>query len=249
MERIVAGAIFLFTLISPSPKTDSQTLPLPTPIPIRSIQKDMAYEIQSGDTLSSIASKYYGSAKFWTNLWNDNPWIEDPRLIKQGWELKISATKPEKVEELSDKLAVIYDALTAPTPTTEPIKAVIGASTVQGPTGSFDDIYKQAGNKYGVPWEILYGLHLTETGLRDGPISSGYGTGAQGPMQFMPGTWSAYGVDGNGDGVIDINNAQDAIYAAANFLAAHGGVESGLKYYGGNTQNILNAARSRGYSQ
>ena len=88
-----------------------------------------------------------------------------------------------------------------------------------------------------------------ETGGRDGAISSGYGTGAQGPLQFMPGTWATYGVDGNGDGVSDINNAADAIHGAANYIAAHGGVEQGLRSYGGDSNLVLNYARSRGYSQ
>ena len=127
--------------------------------------------------------------------------------------------------------------------------AGVATNTPEGAPGSFDEAYKQAGARYGIPWEILYGLHYMETGLRDGAISSGYGTGAQGPLQFMPGTWASYGVDGNGDGSADINNAVDAIFGAANFLTAHGGVEQGLRSYGGDTQTALNAARSRGYSQ
>lgn len=123
------------------------------------------------------------------------------------------------------------------------------SSTNVAPAGSFDQVYKDAGSKYGIPWEILYGLHFMETGLRDGAITSGYGTGAQGPLQFMPSTWAIYGADGNGDGVNDINNATDAIYGAANYLVKHGGVEQGLKSYGGDIQKTLNAARSRGYSE
>lgn len=111
----------------------------------------------------------------------------------------------------------------------------------------YDDVYKQAGDKYGVPWQVLYGLHLTETGLRDGEIYNGAGSGAQGPMQFMPQTWAAYGVDGNGDGVVDINNAADAIHGAANFLARHSNLAAGLYSYGGNTSGTLKAACERGY--
>jgi hypothetical protein len=36
---------------------------------------------------------------------------------------------------------------------------------------------------------------------------------AQGIAQFTPGTWAAHGVDGNGDGVKDVWNPQDAIPA------------------------------------
>jgi len=37
-------------------------------------------------------------------------------------------------------------------------------------------------------------------------------------MQFMPGTWKAFKVDGDGDGVAKITNREDAIHSAANYL-------------------------------
>jgi hypothetical protein len=40
--------------------------------------------------------------------------------------------------------------------------------------------------------------------------------GAQGPMQFMPATWAAFGEG-------DINNPRDAILGAARYLAHNGG--------------------------
>jgi hypothetical protein len=46
--------------------------------------------------------------------------------------------------------------------------------------------------------------------------------GAVGWMQFMPETWSGYGVDANGDGVADPYNPEDAIFAAASYLRAAG---------------------------
>lgn len=260
MGGVVAGAIFLLTVFSPLTKDETKATPppqnhtTPTDTPSPTPQQPKIHTVAPGDTLYSIAKDYYDDQKYWINLWNDNPWIEDPRLIKSGWELNISQSKPKEVEIPSEKLTAIYKEITepTPTPTEEPVKEVAGAqvsSITQGTPGSFDDIYRQAGSKYEVPWEILYGLHHMETGGRDGAISSGYGTGAQGPLQFMPGTWATYGVDGNGDGVADINNASDAIHGAANYLAAHGGVENGLKAYGGDSQLVLNYARSRGYSQ
>jgi soluble lytic murein transglycosylase-like protein len=41
--------------------------------------------------------------------------------------------------------------------------------------------------------------------------------GAQGIAQFLPRTWKAYGLDGNGDGVKDVWNPKDAIPTAAHF--------------------------------
>jgi membrane-bound lytic murein transglycosylase B len=51
--------------------------------------------------------------------------------------------------------------------------------------------------------------------------------GAQGPMQFLPATWAAYGADGDGDGVADVMNPVDAMYGAARLLCANGGGDPG----------------------
>ncbi|WP_330475566.1 lytic murein transglycosylase [Terrabacter sp. C0L_2] len=45
---------------------------------------------------------------------------------------------------------------------------------------------------------------------------------AVGPMQFIPGTWRLWGADGNGDGVADPQNIEDAALAAADYLCAGG---------------------------
>lgn len=47
--------------------------------------------------------------------------------------------------------------------------------------------------------------------------------GAIGLGQFMPSSWSAYAVDGDGDGMVDLfNSRRDAIFSVANFLKVHG---------------------------
>jgi membrane-bound lytic murein transglycosylase B len=46
---------------------------------------------------------------------------------------------------------------------------------------------------------------------------------AVGPMQFIPSTWRSYGVDGNGDGIVDPFNIYDAAAAAADYLCTAGG--------------------------
>ncbi|MEU8898537.1 lytic murein transglycosylase [Nocardia sp. NPDC048505] len=45
---------------------------------------------------------------------------------------------------------------------------------------------------------------------------------ALGPMQFLPGTWSNYAADGNGDGVSDPHNVFDAALAAGKYLCSGG---------------------------
>ena len=55
---------------------------------------------------------------------------------------------------------------------------------------------------------------------------------AVGPMQFIPGTWAAFGVDGDGDGRADPQNVYDATASAAGYLCAGGrdlALASGLR--------------------
>ncbi|WP_426241894.1 hypothetical protein [Nocardioides sp. LHG3406-4] len=74
--------------------------------------------------------------------------------------------------------------------------------------------YGEAERRFGVDREYLAAINLVETGL--GRIRGTSSAGAQGPMQFLPSTWSAYGAGG------DIHSAHDSILAAGRFLAAHG---------------------------
>jgi hypothetical protein len=46
---------------------------------------------------------------------------------------------------------------------------------------------------------------------------------AVGPMQFIPATWRAYGIDADGTGVADPFNINDAALAAAHYLCVAGG--------------------------
>ena len=45
---------------------------------------------------------------------------------------------------------------------------------------------------------------------------------AVGPMQFLPATWARFGIDGDGDGVRDPDDLDDAAAAAAAYLCADG---------------------------
>jgi murein DD-endopeptidase MepM/ murein hydrolase activator NlpD len=82
-------------------------------------------------------------------------------------------------------------------------------------------LWQRAGAAYGVPWQVLAAINKVESnfGRNMGPSSAG----AIGWMQFMPSTWERWGVDANGDGLADPWNAEDAITAAARYLAASGG--------------------------
>ncbi|MGH8999606.1 MAG: lytic murein transglycosylase [Acidimicrobiia bacterium] len=83
------------------------------------------------------------------------------------------------------------------------------------PAGDLERYYREAEARFGVPWAFLASVHLVES--RMGRIRGTSTAGAQGPMQFLPDTWEAYGMGG------DINDPRDAIMGAANYLKANGG--------------------------
>lgn len=85
-------------------------------------------------------------------------------------------------------------------------------------------IYVAASEKYKLGIRgpsILAAINRIETNFGELANETSY-AGAQGWMQFMPATWAAYGVDGDGDGTKDPTNKFDAIYSAANYLRASG---------------------------
>jgi membrane-bound lytic murein transglycosylase B len=73
----------------------------------------------------------------------------------------------------------------------------------------------------GLPWGVLAAIGQVETDHgRNKAVSS---AGAMGPMQFLPSSWAAYGIDGDGDGKADILDQADAVFSAAHLLCTDGG--------------------------
>jgi hypothetical protein len=75
--------------------------------------------------------------------------------------------------------------------------------------------YEEAEQASGIPWVYLAAIHFLET--RMGRIRGNSDAGAQGPMQFIPSSWAAYGSGGN------VNDNRDSILAAGRYLRAAGG--------------------------
>lgn len=74
--------------------------------------------------------------------------------------------------------------------------------------------YRAAQKRFDVGWHVLAAVNLVESQF--GRLRNASVSGAQGPMQFIPSTWAAYGMGG------DIRDPRDAIMGAANYLRASG---------------------------
>jgi transglycosylase-like protein with SLT domain len=82
------------------------------------------------------------------------------------------------------------------------------------PADELRGYYREAESASGVGWNYLAAINMIETGF--GRIAGVSTAGAQGPMQFLPSTFGAYGEGG------DIHSPHDSIMAAGRYLAASG---------------------------
>ncbi len=101
------------------------------------------------------------------------------------------------------------NAMAPPRPDTLPAWRIVPPAPAEELLG----YYREAEAATGVGWNYLAAINLIETRL--GSIAGVSTAGAQGPMQFMPQTWAAYGRG-------DVNAPRDAIMAAGRYLAASG---------------------------
>jgi membrane-bound lytic murein transglycosylase B len=83
--------------------------------------------------------------------------------------------------------------------------------------GTLLGYYREAEQRFDVAWQVLAAVNAIES--RFGRVRSSSYAGAQGPMQFLPSTWAAYGLGG------DVHDPHDAILGAANYLASSGAPE------------------------
>jgi len=82
------------------------------------------------------------------------------------------------------------------------------------PPAALIGYYREGERRFGVRWNVLAAVNFVESAFNK--LRNNSATGAQGPMQFMPATWRAYGLGG------DVHDPHDAILGAANYLHANG---------------------------
>ncbi|WP_432500934.1 lytic transglycosylase domain-containing protein [Kineococcus arenarius] len=132
--------------------------------------------------------------------------------------LDADAARLEAAERAAQELA----AAAAAARTAQAAAAGAGAGVrAGGAPADYADLYARAATTCpGMRPALLQAVGQVESGHgRDvGPSSAG----AIGPMQFMPATFAAYGVDGDGDGDTDAWDPADAVFSAARYLCANG---------------------------
>ncbi len=82
------------------------------------------------------------------------------------------------------------------------------------PAARLRTYYGEAQRRFGVAWYVLAAVNFVESAFDK--LRNASTAGAQGPMQFIPSTWRAYGLGG------DVHDPHDAILGAANYLRANG---------------------------
>ena len=133
------------------------------------------YTVKEGNSLSTIAEKEYGSIDFWTNIWNDNDWIDQPDLIEKEWKLKIQTEKPGNPADLKLELSEKLKLPTSLTTPTAPISQTAENLITVAATGPLSET------------QITF-LGNCESGMT---ASRNSGNGYFGAFQFSPGTWKS----------------------------------------------------------
>lgn len=190
LQNTLAALGYILLNILPQPS------PAASPMPVVTAQQELVHVVKDGDTMASLAEKYYGSSDYWTTLWNDNPLIVDPAVLPIEAKLKISTQKPLLVDtgdarrmrrvmnikqELPIQLAseatqprvagfsATADQVAIPTPTAIPTQAAIA-------------VY----NGGSLNTEQINFLGMCESGMNP---STNTGNGYYGAFQFSYQTW------------------------------------------------------------
>jgi membrane-bound lytic murein transglycosylase B len=141
---------------------------------------------------------------------------------RPDWDAAVLAAVPAQVRDVVRRNTAAgreLRAMTTRPPTTVPAWRIVEPL----PAPQLRTYYAEAQRRFRVPWSVLAAVHLVET--RMGRIVGLSTANARGPMQFLPDTWTRYGLGG------DVWNTRDAILGAANYLAVQGaadGTDAGL---------------------
>lgn len=131
--------------------------------------------------------------------------------LHPDWDAITRPRIPAALLDVYDRNVDARRALNAITPARSTLPA--WRIVAPAPADQLLGFYHQAESETGVAWNYLAAINLVETRL--GSIDGVSTADAQGPMQFLPSTFAAYGQGG------DIHSPHDSIIAAGRYLAAN----------------------------
>lgn len=149
-----------------------------------------SYEIQSGDTLWSIAERAYGNSNDWPTIASANSWITNPDLIFTGWRLYI----PKHSAGYSPRHAVASDPV-------EVADTVGGSLSCSG----LESLWDAAG---GNPTDASYAASVAMAESSGQQFATGP-YGERGYWQINPAAWgtlATYNPIGNAQAAVRISD-------------------------------------------
>jgi membrane-bound lytic murein transglycosylase B len=160
--------------------------------------------------------------------------LHQPEYTRQVWDYLESAASAERIANGKDKLSLngkdLRKASSAYGVPVEIITAIWGLESSYGQiTGDFYVIEALATLAYEGPRrdfghdQLIAALQILDRGDITPSRMTGSWAGAMGHTQFVPSTFQAYAVDGNGDGKRDLwGSLPDVFHSTANYLAKSG---------------------------
>jgi hypothetical protein len=124
---------------------------------------------------------------------------------------------------LGSVLLLVQPASAAVAQRTGPAESARGVPQFAPVSARVLGLYQTAAARYGLSWTLLRALHQVESSSAgDGCLLNRQGSGATGPFQFKPATFTVYGLDADGNGKADICGLADSLFSAARYLQALG---------------------------
>lgn len=74
----------------------------------------LTHTVKTGDTLYSISQRYFGSPELWPKLWEMNPFVTNPHLLKPGDPIRIGTLEPAALKQPETVTPAVAEAVQAP---------------------------------------------------------------------------------------------------------------------------------------
>lgn len=144
-------------------------------------QSAASYTVKSGDSLSAISARTYGSSADWSAVWWANRrQVRNPNVIAVGQKLQLPASGHVTAQMANAALAAASASASAPA------QATSASSQQSAPAASAQPTAAPAASG-GADWSAIAAC---ESG---GNWSTDTGNGFYGGLQFTQQTWLAYG--------------------------------------------------------